>query len=177
MRVEIVRRHDVEHAGVRHRVGVIERHPVRDASAAIVADDGELVEAEVLHHLDLIEGHRALRVVGVVLAVRRLAAVAVSAEIGHDHGVLGGELRRHESPRDVGLRRAVQQQDRRPDPPMTPVISAPLVFTLNDLKPGKKRVVSLTVCASSVRPAPAATPIAATVRSRVSSIEWFHGGK
>ena len=31
---------------------------------------------------------------------------------------------------------------------MTPLISAPVVFTLNGLKPGKKRVVSLTVCAS-----------------------------
>src|SRR4030095_2482093 len=43
---------------------------------------------------------------------------------------------------------------------MTPLISAPLVGTLNALNPGKKRVVSLTVCASSARLAPAATPSA-----------------
>ena len=116
MRVEVVRRHDVEHAGVRDLVGVIERHAMRDASAAIVADDGKLVEAEVLHHFDLVERHRALRVVGVVLAIRRLAAVAVSTQVGNNHGSCRGELRRDEPPRDMGLRRTVQQQDRRTRP-------------------------------------------------------------
>jgi hypothetical protein len=39
------------------------RHVTR--RAAIVPDDGEAVEAEGAHHLDLVERHRALRVVGV----------------------------------------------------------------------------------------------------------------
>ena len=84
-----------------------------DAPAAIVADDGELVEAEALHDLDLIERHRALRVVGVILAVRRLAAVAVAAQVGHDDRVVLRQVGRDEPHRDVRLRRAVHQQQRR----------------------------------------------------------------
>src|SRR5262245_56983113 len=37
-----------------------------------------------------------------------------------------------------------------PDPPMTPLISAPLVFTLNDLKPGKYFSVLGTVASSAM---------------------------
>ena len=84
-----------------------------DAPAAIVADDGELVEAETLHHFDLIERHRALRVVGVVLAVRRLAAVAVAAQVRRDHRVVLRQLGRDQAHRDMRLRRAVHQQQRR----------------------------------------------------------------
>ena len=98
---------------LRHLVGVIERHAVADAAAAIVADDGELVEAETLHHLDLVERHRALRVVDVVLAVGRLAALAVAAQVGHDHRVVLRQVRREQPHRDVRLRRAVHQQQRR----------------------------------------------------------------
>ena len=93
--------------------GMIERHAVRDAPAAIVADDRKPVEAEMLHHFDLVERHRALRVVGMILAVRRLAAVAVAAQVRRDDRVLLREFRRDEPPRDVRLRRAVQQQQRR----------------------------------------------------------------
>ena len=84
-----------------------------DAAAAIVPDHRELVEAEALHDLDLVERHRALRVVRVVLAVGRLAAVAVAAQVGHDHRVVLRELRRDEAHRHVRLRRAVHQEERR----------------------------------------------------------------
>ena len=66
VRVEVVRRHDVEHGQVRDLVLVIERQALPDAAAAVVADDGKAIEAVVLHHFDHVEGHRALRVVGVV---------------------------------------------------------------------------------------------------------------
>ena len=84
-----------------------------DAAAAIVADHGKRLEPELLHHLDLIERHRALRIVRVIVAVRRLAAVAVAAQVGDDHGVILRQLGRHQPPGDHRLRRAVQQQHRR----------------------------------------------------------------
>src|SRR4030095_14233958 len=77
----------------------------------IVTDDRKLLEAEVLHHFDLIEGHRALGVVRVVLPLGRLAAVAISAQIGYDHCTCRRELWRDQAPRDVRLRGAVQQQE------------------------------------------------------------------
>jgi hypothetical protein len=91
--VEVVRGDDVEHRGVRHLVGVIERHPVRHPAAAILSDDGKLVEAEVLHDFYLIECHRALRVVDVHLAVGWFAAVAVATKVGDDDRASRGELR------------------------------------------------------------------------------------
>src|SRR4029453_5055446 len=63
--------------------------------------------------LDLVKRHRPLRVVGVILAVGRLAAVSVATKIGHHHGELLGETRRDLVPLDVGLWIAVQEQQRR----------------------------------------------------------------
>ena len=109
VRVEVMGRDDVEHAEPGDLVGVIERHAVADAPAAIVAHHRELVEAETLHHLDLIERHRALRVIDVILAVGRLAAVAVAAQVGRDHRVVLGQIGGEVAHRDVRLRRAVHQ--------------------------------------------------------------------
>ena len=40
-----------------------------------------------------------------------------------------------------------------PEPPMTPLISAPVVFTLNGLKPGKKRVALAGLAGGCCAPA------------------------
>ena len=93
---------------------VIERHAVRDARAAVVAEHAEALEAEVAHDLDLIERHRAFRVLVVIVAACDLAAVAVAAQIGDDDGVVARELARHGGPRHAALRRAVQEQNGRP---------------------------------------------------------------
>ena len=51
---------DVEHGQALDRIGVVQRHAVRDPAAAVVADHGEAVEAQAAHHLDLVLGHGAL---------------------------------------------------------------------------------------------------------------------
>src|SRR5690349_8986557 len=104
----------VEYRGALDFVGMIERQAVRDARAAVVAEHGEPLEAEVPHDLDLIERHRALRIELVLLVARDLAAVAVTAEIRDDDGVVACELARDGGPRDAALRRAVQEQHGRP---------------------------------------------------------------
>ena len=55
-------RHDVEQGEPRHPLGMVEGEPVGDPGAAIVADESEAVEAERGHDLDLVAGHRPLRV-------------------------------------------------------------------------------------------------------------------
>src|SRR5438128_1926123 len=88
---------------------MIQRHSMGNPSAAVVTRDGKTVEAEMLHHLNLIERHCAFRVVRMIFAVRRLAAVAVPTKICGNDGIFRRELRSDHPPGDVRLRRAMQQ--------------------------------------------------------------------
>jgi hypothetical protein len=81
---------DVQHRNLDHNVGVIKRHAVRHAPAAVMPHGDEPVETEVLHHLNLVLRHRAFRVVGMILSVGRLAAIAVSTKVGCHDGVFLG---------------------------------------------------------------------------------------
>src|SRR5271169_2099298 len=79
-----------------------------------MAGDDEALEAERRHRLDLVEGQSALRISRIVGTRGRLRAVAIAAQVGHDHRELVGETRRQPAPHQMGLRVAVQQQERRP---------------------------------------------------------------
>jgi hypothetical protein len=57
---------------------VIDCHPVGDAPAAVVPDDGEALGAERFHCLDEIGGQRPLAVGGVVWRRRRPERPAVA---------------------------------------------------------------------------------------------------
>src|SRR3712207_1470778 len=94
--------------------GIVEGHPVADSPAAVMAADVETLEAEVAHHLDLIECHRPFRVGLVVGGALGLGGVTVPAQIGGDYRELFGEARGDEVPHDVSLGAAVEQQQRRP---------------------------------------------------------------
>jgi len=78
-----------------------------------VAGDGEAVEAQRRHSLDLVEGEGPLRIAHVVGSGGGLGAVAVAAQIGDDDGERGGQARGELAPHQMGLRVAVQQQERR----------------------------------------------------------------
>jgi hypothetical protein len=106
-------RHNVEDRCACDPLGVLDAHAPRHASAAIVADDGEALVPEGTHDFDLIERHRPLGIVGVVLAVWRFTAVAVATQISHDDGEALRECWRDLVPLDVRLRIAVDQQERR----------------------------------------------------------------
>ena len=112
--VHVERRRDVEHRRLGDPLGVVEGHAVGDPRAPVVADHGEALEAEGGHDLDLVLGHGALGIGRVVVAARRLGAVAVAAQVGQHHGEALGQARRNLVPHDVGLGVAVEQQQRRP---------------------------------------------------------------
>ena len=79
-----------------HAIRVLDGGAPCDTSAAVVTDDRKALEPESPRMTSIsIERHGALRVVGVILAVGRLAAVAVAAQVGHDHGEALGEARRN----------------------------------------------------------------------------------
>jgi hypothetical protein len=105
--------HDVQHRELGDQVGVVKRQSVAHPGAAVVANHGELVEAELAHDQRLVPRHRALGVGLMGRAARRLAAVAIAAQVGEDDRMILGEDRGDVVPHDVGLRVAVQQQDGR----------------------------------------------------------------
>ena len=107
------RRRDVEHRDAFDRLGMVEREPVRDAPAAVVADEREARVAERAHDRDHVGRHRALRVGRVQGIGRGLRRVAVAAQVGADDGAPARERGRDLVPHRVRLRIAVQQQERR----------------------------------------------------------------
>ena len=100
--------HHVERGEGADLRGMVERHAVAHAGAAVVADHVKAVEAQRCHHVDLVLRRGALAMV--VEVVRgRLAAVAVAAQVGRHHRVVRGERRRHLVPHQAVLRIAVEQ--------------------------------------------------------------------
>ena len=109
-------RHDVEDGEPGDGLRVVQRQPVRDTGAAVVADQVELCEAELAHEPQLVAGHGPLgvRVTGGVRF--RLARVPVAAQVGEHDGVVLGESRGDITPHQVVLGVAVQHQHGRPRP-------------------------------------------------------------
>jgi hypothetical protein len=87
---------------------MVQQHAVGDATAAIVTGNHELLEAQRLHHLDLIVGGGALAVNVMFLVARRFGAIAVTTQIGHDAGEMLGQTRRDLVPHHVGFRVTMQ---------------------------------------------------------------------
>jgi hypothetical protein len=114
MRKEMVGGNDINKHKRRNVVRVIDCHAMRDACATISADERKSIESEIAHHLHLIVTSRAFGIIRVIVSVRWLAAVAIAAEIGRHDRVVGGQLRCDGIPHHVRVRRAMQQQNRRP---------------------------------------------------------------
>jgi hypothetical protein len=93
---------------------VVERHAQGDPGAAIVSRYSEALEPQCAHHLELVLGHRALRIRSVITAAGGLVAVAVAAQVRTDDREMLREHGSHPVPHDVRLWIAVQEQDRRP---------------------------------------------------------------
>ncbi len=111
--VQRLGRDDVEHGDAAHSSGMVERHAVGDAPAAVVPGDGEAVMAKLRHDTDEVGRHRPFRVGAVVRIAAGLAEFAVAAQVGGDDGEAFGQRGSDLVPHDVRLRVAVDQQQRR----------------------------------------------------------------
>jgi hypothetical protein len=80
-------RDDVEDGQALDGGGMVQRHPVADARAAVVTDDRETLEAELRHEGDELVGPLAVAVALAELAARLGAALTVALEVADDHGV------------------------------------------------------------------------------------------
>src|SRR5580658_8781025 len=85
---------------------------VRDTCTAIVTGDQELAMTECSHDLDHIDGHRALRVIGVIECTFRLTAIAITTKVCTHHRKILGKCRRDLVPHAVVLWVSMQQQER-----------------------------------------------------------------
>ncbi len=95
-------------------IRTIERHAEADTGAAIVAGDGELVEAERVHHLERVLADCTERIAGMVLAAIGFRAVAIAAHVDRNDREIARERRRDLVPADERQRIAVDQEKWRP---------------------------------------------------------------
>ena len=59
-RIHVVRGNDIEQHKFFHHFGMVKRHAVRNAGAAIVPHNGKAAKPQRIHNLDAILGHHAL---------------------------------------------------------------------------------------------------------------------
>src|SRR6266853_2528887 len=112
-RVHFARGNDVEHGDLFHRSGMVQRHAMRDPPSAGVTDDEERFMTEGPHRLDLVLRHGALGIIRMIGKPVGLLAVSVTAKVRGDHPESLRELGRNAVPDRVGLRIAVQEEQRR----------------------------------------------------------------
>ncbi len=107
------RRHDIERSEAAHAVRMVERHPICDPAATVMARNVEPIKAEGRHRFDEVERHRALGIRQVLVVGRRFAARAIAAQVGRHHGEALRKARRDLVPDRVCLWIAVDEQQRR----------------------------------------------------------------
>src|SRR5688572_5907929 len=93
---------------------MIERQAISDARSAIVAGDAKALMTERTHHVEHLMRDGALGIVAAIVVRRRAAAFAITGEIGENDSEALRQSRRDTRPANMGLREAVEQQQRRP---------------------------------------------------------------
>ena len=110
--VHVERGRNVDHAQLAHPARVVQRQAVRHPATAVVAADREARHAQRVHQLNQVLCQGALAVIAVVGQAGWLAGVAVAPQVGHYQVKVLGQSRRNALPHHMGLREAVQQQQR-----------------------------------------------------------------
>src|SRR5665213_1742646 len=110
----VIGRQDIEHGEPRQPPGMIEREAIGHPAAAIVPGEREMYVAELLHRFHHRLRHRALGVGRMIRVALRHVGPAIARQIGDDQREGVREFGRDAMPLHMGLRKTVQQQQRRP---------------------------------------------------------------
>ena len=108
-------RRDVEQHQLFDGARMVQRQPVRHAATPIVTADEIIVMAQRQHHFVQVLRHGALGIIAVVGQALGPRRIAVATQVRHHQAIMLLELRCQALPDCVGLRIAVQQQQRRAD--------------------------------------------------------------
>ena len=100
------------------RVYCVDGHPVRHPCAAVVRQDRESIEAEVIHDPDHVRGHDSLRVVRVIGTRSRFGRPTIAPEVGRYDGEVLRQTRGDLVPHHVRLRITVKQEKWRSTAPL-----------------------------------------------------------
>ena len=101
---------DIQYRERANPLRVIQCHPIGDTRAAVVTDEGELRDTELIHDIHEHPAHGALADSAAIDRFRGKRRVAVAWEIGCDDGEVVGEIWSDVSPRQAGLWITMQQQ-------------------------------------------------------------------
>ena len=110
------RRQDVENGKSVDAVRMVESHAICEATAAIVPGDAEVRKPEPLHGDHHVSCHGPFCIWRMVRGGDGTTAAPVAAKVGADDREIARKQRRDAAPHQVGLRKTVQQQDRRSGP-------------------------------------------------------------
>ncbi len=149
---------------------MVQGHSMRHAPSAVVADHEEPFMTQDSHRLDLVLGHGALGIIGVVGQPVGLFAVSVTAQVRGHHAEAFCELRRDPVPDRVGLRIAVQQEQRPAHAAMYEIDRRAARPDAPALEAGKEFVVherNSLPCSASNPDRPATLPNAISLRGRL----------
>src|SRR5215212_9508200 len=111
-----LRRQDVKNGEPVDTIRMVKGHAIGDATATIMSSDREARKSKPLHHGHHVLRHGSLRIWRMVPGGGRAAAAPVAAKIDADNRKVAGKQRRDAAPHQVRLRKAVQQENRRPGP-------------------------------------------------------------
>src|SRR5882672_11097112 len=168
--IHFARGNDVEHGDLLHRSGMVQRHAMRDPPSAVVTDDAERLMTQGAHRLDLVLGHGALGIIDVVGKPVGLLAVAVAAQVRGDHPESLRELGRDAVPDRVGLRIAVQEEQRRSHAAVNEIDRRTARPDAPALEAGEELAVherNSLPCSASSPERPATLPNAISLRGRL----------
>ena len=109
---------NVQDGQPRHVTWMIQRQPMRDTATTIVTSEMKAFEAKRPHYAHLIKSHGAFRVIDVVGAAFDFAGCTVPPQVCCNDGETLGQPGSDLVPAEVGLRKSMQQQQRRTNPPI-----------------------------------------------------------
>ena len=132
--IHFVSRSNIKHRQLLYSLGMVESHTMTYTRASIVTNYKEFFKAQLDHHFYHVLSHSPFRIIVVVSPTFWFRAVTIPTQIGCNYGELFSQTRSNFVPHQVGLRIAMQQQQRKTISSFNKMDSSPTCVDLSLLK-------------------------------------------